>query len=486
MSIKQPVYLSLGDLLNNRLFRIPRYQRAYSWKDKHRSDMFKDIRKLRDDPETVHFMATVVGLCRERVSIGTEMIRTTKYEVIEIVDGQQRLTTLVILLKTIERKIACLLDDKNWCQQTPQEDQEQAERERKELGDLLVKPADNTQVLLQTNHDSCQYFENYLIDGQQPPDSEEVKTLADEELLSAISDCQEFVKSWNNIFELLSIIKNQLYFIFHEMTDEASVYTVFEVLNNRGLYVSWFDRFKSQLMAVVFENDAGNRDEHIERLHRIWGEIYEAVGLCEGLDTEALRFAATLRGDYVRTPVSEEKAVRQLMSEVGTDAAKTIEISMWVLKVTKAVKRVQEVFRPSKAVVIKIIQVRVLATAIFLRNFPLDKEQKLLNQWEKTSFRIFGLCKKDARTGRGDYIYLACQIKDDIELSVDGILQRIKNLCKDDQFNSIKELNCYTDWADELRYLLYRYEQYLAESQGNLFSHTEWNSIWKEVCCELH
>lgn len=88
LSIKQPVYLSLADLLENRLFRIPRYQRAYSWKYKQRSDMFKDIQELQDDPEAVHFMATVVGLCRKTVTIRTENIRTKKYQFIEVVDGQ--------------------------------------------------------------------------------------------------------------------------------------------------------------------------------------------------------------------------------------------------------------------------------------------------------------------------------------------------------------------------------------------------------------
>ena len=381
------------------------------------------------------------------------------------------------------------MSDEKWCQETLKDEQEQVEQERKELANLLVKPADKTQVLLQTNHDSSQYFANYLSEGQLPSDSEEVKTLADKELLSAIHGCQTFVNGWDNVFELLSIIKNQLYFIFHEITDEASVYTVFEVLNNRGLYVSWLDRFKSKLMAVVYENDAGNRDEHIQRLHQIWGDIYETVGLREGLDTEALRFAAALRGDSVRSLKNEEKSVSQLMDEVGTDAAKTIEISNWVLDVTKAVKRVNENFRPSKEVVIKIIQVRILATAIFLRRFPGSDESDLLDQWEKTSFRIFGLCRifretyssgSNAKTGRGDYIHLAHQITNDSKLSVNDILQRIKKLCGNYSFNSIEASDCYTDWADELRYLLYRYEQYLAEKLGKLFSHTEWNSIWKE------
>ncbi|MDE0638312.1 MAG: HNH endonuclease family protein [Candidatus Poribacteria bacterium] len=38
---------------------------------------------------------------------------------------------------------------------------------------------------------------------------------------------------------------------------------------------------------------------------------------------------------------------------------------------------------------------------------------------------------------------------------------------------------CYEWWSDELRYLLYRYEQHLAESQGKRFTEEEWNSIWK-------
>ena len=488
MSIQKPDYLPLDELLDKRLFRIPRYQRAYSWKSKQRSDMFNDIRQLHDKHDKhdksdgVHFMATVVGLCYD-----TRQIGTTKYQFIDVVDGQQRLTTLVLLLKTIECKIKSLLKDVDWRERTPKEKQEEAKRERKELANLLVNPTDKTQVLIQTNHDSSQYFANYLIEGQLPPTLEEVKTLADKEMLSAIRDCQRFVDKWDDLFELLSIIKNQLYFIFHEITDEASVYTVFEVLNNRGLYVSWLDRFKSKLMAVVFENDAGNSKEHIERLHRIWGEIYEAVGLREGLDTEALRFAATLRGAPVGEPLSEEKAVNRLMYEVGTNAAKTVEISNWVLKVTKAVKRVYDDFSPSKEVVINIIQVRILATAIFLRRLPVEVEYKLLNQWEKTSFRIFGLSRAfglyriTAKAVRGDYLRLAHQITNNIELSVDEMLQRVKKLGSLYGFNSISDSDCYTDWANELRYLLYRYEQYLAESQGNLFSHTEWNSIWKEV-----
>ncbi len=381
----------------------------------------------------------------------------------------------MLLLKTIERKIESLLDETDWRERNPE-----AEGERDALQNLLVNPVDKTQILLQTNHDSGLYFANYLIRGRVPPVLEEVKTLADKELLSAIRNCQTFVNSWDDIFELLRIIKNQLYFIFHEITDEAAVYTVFEVLNNRGLYVSWLDRFKSILMGFVFENNRGNCEEHIKQLHQIWGDIYETVGLREGLDTEALRFAATLRGSSGAKPVGEEDAVSLLMKQVGTDAAKTIEVSDWLLEVTKAVKRVDEEMRPSRAVVVKISQVRLLAIAILLRNFTSEEECKLLNQWEKTCFRIFGLCRKDARTGVGDYVRLARKILNE-ELRVDDILEQIKKLGKSYSFDSIKAEDCYTDWTDELRYLLCRYEEHLADKP---FSNALWNQIWKESAAQ--
>ena len=241
-------------------------------------------------------------------------------------------------------------------------------------------------------------------------------------------------------------------------------------------------------MKVVSENDAGHRDRHIEELHQIWGTIYETVGLKEGLDSEALRFAATLR-DHRRSILNEEKSVNKLMTEVGTNAATTIEISNWVLDVTKALKCVHDVFSPSKDVVIDIIQVRLLATAIFLRKFPSEEERKLLDQWEKTSFRIFGLCRGfrgyhiTAQTKRSDYIILARQVKNSTKLSTNEILQQIKTLGGRYSFVSdsiAAEYDCYTGWAKELRYMFYRYEQDLAEKLGKFFSHTEWNSIWKE------
>ena len=486
----QPKFLTFAQLLEKRLFRIPQYQRAYSWRRAEREDIFKDLLKLKEKPGNSHFMATIVGLHREKV-----LIVTDEYDVIEIVDGQQRLTTLVILLKVIAEKLASLLkdadtdvitltppdifslpDDMNNADEDVTIPKAHLEREQRELQELLVKQDELSLILLQTNHDRSQYFANFLRNGTSPPFSE-AKTVADRELLRAIHESKSFVQRWDNPIELLRLLKNQLWFIFHETHDVEAVYTVFEVLNNRGLEVSWLAKLKSRLMEVVFEADQGNHSEHMEELHQIWGEFYGTVGLREGIDVEALTFAATLIYQYRASKIfGEGRAVDCLMDKVDRKAAKTIEISNWLLNVVNAVNRLQGEMREP---VTKIRHARLLAVAIILRGFPDEEERKLLDQWEKTSFRIFGLCGKDARTGVGDFVRLAREIQNNLDLGIDDISEQIRKLGKGHDFN-LYNADCYNDWQAELRYLLCRYEEYLSEQRGQRFSNEQWNRIWQE------
>ena len=87
-----PIHVTVFKLLEGRLFRIPGYQRSYSWGRHQRTDLFRDIEEAQRSGRD-HFMATVVGLVRETIGIGAE-----EFRVVELVDGQQRITTLVILL----------------------------------------------------------------------------------------------------------------------------------------------------------------------------------------------------------------------------------------------------------------------------------------------------------------------------------------------------------------------------------------------------
>src|SRR5207245_6238454 len=112
---------------------------------------------------------------------------------------------------------------------------------------------------------------------------------------------KRFVKGWpestgGTLIDLLGIIRNRLTVIFHEIEDEALVYTVFEVLNSRGLDVTWFDKLKSLLMAMLFEHcKDGTRSTAINELHGLWTEIYRTIGPPQNLNREHPPFAADRR-----------------------------------------------------------------------------------------------------------------------------------------------------------------------------------------------
>ena len=82
-------------------------------------------------------MATIVCLRKKKnISLGTD-----EFTQLDIVDGQQRLTTIVLLLNAIKLELE-------------QCDQNSVERELREITDLLVKVSSDNLLLLQTNHDS--------------------------------------------------------------------------------------------------------------------------------------------------------------------------------------------------------------------------------------------------------------------------------------------------------------------------------------------
>ncbi len=255
-----------------------------------------------------------------------------------------------------------------------------------------------------------------------------------------------FVDDWTDLIQLTGIVKNRLTFIFHEIDDEATVYSVFEVLNSRGLSVPWLDRLKSLLMGIAFEHGSGNKAEIIEELHGIWEGVYRTIGLRQGLSTEALRFAATLKSNSQRSKaLGEEEAVESLVSQCNSDPVKTVETSHWILQVSKAVEEFLSTAHRSKAVT-RIAHARLLAVAIGLANFPADDKKRLLGVWEKISFRVFGLCRKDARTQVGEYVRLAWDC-------------------------------LYEGWEEELRYLMYRYEE---DHSDIHITNEQWGRIWEQ------
>ena len=315
-----PLHLSVFDLMQGRLFRVPDYQRAYSWQRRQREELFADIREAHRSGRE-HFMATVVGLARNRTKVGAD-----QFGIVELVDGQQRVTTLVILLKAIEQGL--------------REDEKAQAKLKGELGDLLVKSDDHNLILLQTNHDSSDVFTSYVRTGELKRKA--VVTAADNNLIEAAEDCRKFVQDWatsGSLTDLVFTVRYKLSMIYHELAEEATVYRVFEVLNSRGLAVRWLDKTKSQLMASIYEHvEQDTLQSGMHEMQTIWKDIYRALGLDERLGDEALRFAGTwsLKVQPSRI-LSDEDASAEILRVAGTKLKSIVAAATWLKTVVPKV-----------------------------------------------------------------------------------------------------------------------------------------------------
>ncbi len=84
---------------NGRIFRVPQYQRDYSWGEEQWEDLWNDILELKCSPDDRHYMGALV----------VEAKSDREYC---IIDGQQRLATLSLIalavISALERAVTLL------------------------------------------------------------------------------------------------------------------------------------------------------------------------------------------------------------------------------------------------------------------------------------------------------------------------------------------------------------------------------------------
>ena len=132
-------------LMGNGLhYEVPRYQRDYSWTIEQWSDLWYDILQLLQDEDS-HYMGYLV-------------LQTNDDKHYQIIDGQQRLTTLSIFILAVIKSLRCL----------PASHTEKAENERRAQNihsnyignlDMLTLTSIN-KLVLNKNNDG--FYKNYL------------------------------------------------------------------------------------------------------------------------------------------------------------------------------------------------------------------------------------------------------------------------------------------------------------------------------------
>lgn len=241
----------IGDLFNqNERLRIPSYQRRYSWEDDHFEDLWNDLKNI--DPEGSHFFGTIVFMSGTHVAQGTNEI--------DIVDGQQRITTISILL--------CAIRDHLEANYTQDEIGQRMESIEKNLW-IIDRDGERQGMRLtlgNLDHDSYQSLVNGYIDEI---DNEKIETAYQYYRDKLDSECETVDK----VKALHDRILDQLIYVSITAKGHSEAYQLFETMNNRGLSLSPIDLMKNYLLMK-----ASQRDEVDEtRVEYLWGEIIKNI-----------------------------------------------------------------------------------------------------------------------------------------------------------------------------------------------------------------
>ena len=345
---------------------------------------------------------------------------------------------------------------------------------------------------MQTNNANERIFNRFIRDGVRP-DEADLQIHSDWNLAKAIEECSDFVDEWQedrDIASLMSLVLHRLGFVVHDTEDRRAVYTVFEVLNSRGLVVDWLDKTKSMLMGRAYElaETVPVAEAEIQSLQNLWGEIYREIAKEDVSGEEILRVTATLYfGAGKGKPRSAEDSLQQLRVKCNS-FDKSRMLSERLLDVAGKLTSIHSNIYLGP--VTKVLHARLLAVAIMSAKGVDEPERKnLLEQWERVSFRIFGLYGKDAREKVGDYVRLAAMIvENDLHTrTYNQIMAALRALgTKHTISGAVQEglagKDCYQRSPEMCRYVLWLYEEHLASLLGGgaTIDEHERAAIWKK------
>ncbi|MEQ9207691.1 MAG: DUF262 domain-containing HNH endonuclease family protein [Phycisphaerales bacterium] len=235
-------------------FSIPPYQRPYAWTTEEAGELFDDLMSFMQDQgdggEDPYFLGSIV------------LIKADGKPDAEVIDGQQRLTTLTILL-------AALRDN---C------DSDQAEAIEKyinEPGDLVE--AREPKPRLTPRERDTDFFKKYVQDrgGIKKLLSVDTAKLSDPQrnIRDNAALFVERLKSQTGeeAFAFARFIATRCYLVAVATPSMQSAYRIFSVMNDRGLDLLTCDILKSDIIGSIAEN---HREDYTTR----WEEVEELLG----------------------------------------------------------------------------------------------------------------------------------------------------------------------------------------------------------------
>ena len=282
--------ISIRKLLEN-FFEIPSFQRGYVWETDHASELLEDTYfAFENKKDSEYFLGSLV--LQKSFRTGDDDI---KYEEYLVLDGQQRLTTLLMMIAAFKNKFE-EEDYKNECSELLYRKQNRAK-----------KIPEKTRLTFKIRDKVQEYVKSKFIMGDDsvitPKNNSAINLTNVFDFFSSELDKLDEAKV--QMFFGFIMDNVQVVYVATEKFEDA--FRLFTILNNRGVPLTPSDILKSENLGLI--EDEVEQD----RKAREWENIESALGK---EDFEKLI-------SYIRTIILKEKAREDILTEFREKIFKT-------------------------------------------------------------------------------------------------------------------------------------------------------------------
>ena len=246
---------------NGKAYRVPPFQRDYSWAEEQWEELWDDLAELRPEPEKRHYLGAMVVESR------------TDREFL-IIDGQQRLATLSLFALAVIGRLGEMARDGF--------DMGDNEERARALRHRFIGEKDPASLIessrLHLNETDNAFYQDYLIQLRDPlnprrlPKSNRLLFKCFRYFADRLREPEFPRDDGRAVASFLSeTVARQLLFILITVDDELNAYTVFETLNARGLELTTTDLLRNHLFSRVPVR------ADLEALQRRWLRLVETV-----------------------------------------------------------------------------------------------------------------------------------------------------------------------------------------------------------------
>ncbi|UQS87286.1 DUF262 domain-containing protein [Nicoliella spurrieriana] len=309
-----PTVQSIADLFRDNRYRIPSYQRGYSWGIDQITDLWDDLIEVANGERDSHFFGQLV----------TFFAHDNRQE---IIDGQQRVTTSQILLAVIKNISNETKNEAKRGLNSDNDDTSDGFAESRQIFQQSDNALDNGDRLItskSSDEDDVQAaLVNLIKNGRQLDDKK-----TDNEAINNMWKAYDYfarqlnaeIKTLrindrvNRLKKIFDAFFNRFYIVKVIAPNRQDAFTIFETLNSRGADLTASDIIKSHILSLFSTNP-----EKTDFASHKWNQIARTLGSQSKLINKFIRSYWMAKNGHI----TENKLYRVISKNLNTEPEAT-------------------------------------------------------------------------------------------------------------------------------------------------------------------